>query len=259
MRIKEDKTDELISELDKLIGAEELKQYVKNTCRMYKRFDDSNIDILYNRALLLSINEGDGRSTWKSTIKNMWKMLLDLYDISVKDYVMKPPAIEDAANAKKTSDRDIVLNKLDSDYVFESMFDDRRILFLDITKWVDNVSGDAFRAVLSRLEASLEEQFVVFVIPAVDDNTLKNIKEAISWFMNVDEIYCPPYGIEEYTEYGLKRFEAFGVKIEDGVEEMLAQIIAGLRRDYQFNGFKSVRAVVDDIMIKNIFKNTETA
>ncbi len=243
-------------ELDSLIGAEELKRYVNELCALYERIDGinkDNIDILYDRALLLSINEGDGLETWLEVISGIWKLLLDDDYLPVKRYELKLPKLSDVKEMNMASDRDIVLNTIENDYILES-FEGRRFLCMDITKWVDDIESPAFRAVLSRLRLSLKDQFVFFRIPAVDEVTFRRVKEAIGWFMNVDGLYCPPYGLDDYLDYGMGRLRKQGIKTEAGVEELFREIIAGEKRDRNFCGFKTVRCLADNMVLSAVFE-----
>ncbi len=230
-----------------LIGAEDLKKYIDKTKALFLAFEDREKDMLDNRAVLMSINEGDGLRTWLFYIRGMFRKMWD-EEIEVKYYELKIPDLMDATNSKYTSKRDIVLGLLDEDDIVDLKYINGmgfRILCMDITKWIDNVESAEFRAVLSRLRATLGSQFVIFRIPAVDAVTLKRVKGAIEWFMNVDAIYCPPYSIEDYYSYGIKLMEERGIEADDRVREILRDLIERERRDRNFCGFVTVSSIVD--------------
>ncbi|MCR5675785.1 MAG: hypothetical protein K6G16_08760 [Lachnospiraceae bacterium] len=238
--------EQLKREAEELLGAEDLKRYVNDVCGLYAYVQEDRICTLFERALLLSVSEGDGLNTWLSIIARLWEFLLDMDHVSVFPYTLKLPDLMNAGSMQKTSDRDIVLHTIEEDGVLESIFG-RRILCVDITAWIDRVEGADFRAVLSRLKQSMEDQFVVFRIPAVDAVTLRRIREAIGWFMNVDALYCPPFTIDDYLIYAMRRLERSGIRVEAGVTEPLREIITNERRDRGFCGFKTVRRITDEL------------
>ena len=238
---------DLQQKVNGLIGAEDLKRYLYELAKLYDRLGENGPPVLYERAVLLSIKEGDGLDTWIAAITECWRLILELESIPVKYYELKLPDLLDAGDARKTSGRDIVLHTIQEDGILESPYV-RRILCVDITKWIDNVEGQEFRAVLSHLRQSTEEQFVLFRIPAVDEVTFHRVREAIGWFMNVDPLYCPPFAIEEYMTYACMYLERRDVTLKRGAKTALAKLIQSERRDRNFCGFKTVRRIADDMI-----------
>ncbi|MCR4655270.1 MAG: hypothetical protein K5770_03460 [Lachnospiraceae bacterium] len=240
--------------VDTLIGAEELKRYVNELYKLYYHISEQNPyfkDTLNERVILLSINEGDGLTTWLKSIAGIRGLLNNEDDIPIEEYELRLPNLADAKNLDEVSDRDIVLNTIETDDILYP--DYMRLLCIDITKWVDAVDSPAFRAVLSRLRQHLDEQFLVFRIPAVDEVTFRTVKEAIGWFMNVDGLYCPPYGIDDYLKYGMKRLKKQKVVVGNGIEELFREIIAGEKRDPNFCGFTTVRCLADRMVLNALF------
>ena len=242
----------LTASLDELIGAEELKRYIRETIAVYAHMSDQVSDTIFSRALLLSINEGDGLFTWLDRLTEMWQGLLSLEDLYLAFYTLKLPVIDDAKDIKKTSKRDIVLAAIDDDGLLS--FSGIRVLCVDISKWVDHVEDGEFRSVLARLRLTMQDQMLVFRLPAVDEVTLARVRQAIEWFMNVDDVYCPPCTIEDYCTYAMRWLDDHEVLLEGKAKEELFEIIANERRKVDFCGFKSVRRLLDDLTFSVLMK-----
>lgn len=243
--------DKLLQRADELIGAAELKEYLHELGGIYERLHKRCAPALYERAILLSVGEGDGLLTWLTFLAEYWRLLLDRPDMpEVEYYWLKLPDLMDAKDLQKTSKRDIVLQTLEEDKVLSCYV--RRFICVDITAWVDIIEGEEFRAVLSRFKGSMMDQFVIFRIPAVDEVTLRRVREAISWFMNVEVLYQPPYSIEDYVTYAKRRFKAKDVRLEKEAEKAFFDIIMNERRSRAFCGFKTVRTIVDDLIYRKL-------
>ncbi|MBE6910578.1 MAG: hypothetical protein E7474_13560 [Ruminococcaceae bacterium] len=229
-----------------LIGAKEFKRYLCDTMEVATHMSGGGEMFVFERAVLLSINDGDGLHTQMRLLARLWEGILGIRQMPVAYKELRLPDRMDAKSMEKLSDRDIVLSNLAEDGL--TYVPCRRVLCLDITKWIDRVERSDFRAALSRLRDTTEEQLVVFRVPAVDELTLRRLREAIGWFFNVDVVYTPPYAIDDYHAYALRRMESRGLESDEETREALRRALEKLRGSGGFWGFHSVDVLIDDMV-----------
>jgi len=202
-----------------------------------------------SRAALFSINDGDGLSTQLHLLAELWQGLTQERYFPVEYRELRLPDRMDAKNLSKLSDRDIVLENIAEDGLLSP--GRARVLCLDITKWLDRVEREDFRAVLSRLRLERWEQVTVFRIPAVDELTLRRVSEAIGWFFNVDVVHTPPYSAGDYYAYLLRRMKEKELEPDARASELIREAVEGRAlRDGCWWGFHSI-----DIFLENTVFN----
>lgn len=233
-----------------MIGAYEFKAMYHDMEDAYNCFKNmSAIEPFYNRVFLFSINDGDGFNYQMSLLSNL-ATKIEEEKVEVKHIKLKLPDILDAEDPKRTTDRDIVLHTLKtSDALSPGSY---RIMCLDIRDWIDKCEGPEFRAVLARLKDTLMDQRVIFRIPAVDEATLMRVKECIGWFMDVKEVYTPPFSLEQYMEYADALLKERGIELDAEAHSMLEKLISKEKQSFSFWGFKSVKTIVDSIVISHL-------
>ncbi len=245
-----EKTQEALVFADGLIGAGEFKAYVRRLALLKEHLKEApkpeEALFLLRRPALFSINAGDGFKTQMKCLSLLWEGIAGTDTVPVKIHTLPWPDGEEGENSKKATPRDQVLSVIEEEGFTQPW--SFRILCLNIPEWIDCAEGPEFRAVLSRLRKTLRDQILVFRIPAVDTLTLKRVKEAIGWFMNVDEVYCPPFSVEEYYQYALREMEKRDMVPGEGTEEMIRELLARERRRPSFTGFHSVKRLVDEMM-----------
>ncbi|MBO4914417.1 MAG: hypothetical protein J5449_04345 [Oscillospiraceae bacterium] len=229
-----------------LIGAKEFKRYLCDTMEVATHMSGGGEMFVFERAVLFSINDGDGLHTQLRLLARLWEGIWGIKKIPVTYKELRLPDRMDAKSFEKLSDRDIVLANLSEDGLLSPSF--LRVLCLDITKWIERVERSEFRAALSRLRNTTEEQLVVFRVPAVDELTLRRLREAIGWFFNVDVVYTPPCAIDDYYAYALQRVEKRGLELDGEAREALRRALELRRGSGGFWGFHSVDVLIDDML-----------
>jgi len=228
-----------------LIGAKEFKRYLCDTMEVATHMSGGEM-FVFERAVLFSINDGDGLRTQLRLLARLWEGVWGIKRIPVDYRELRLPDRMDARSFEKLSDRDIMLSNLAEDGLLRPSF--RRVLCLDVTKWIDRVERSDFRAALSRLRDTTEEQLVVFRVPAVDELTLRRLREAIGWFFNVDVVFTPPFALDDYYAYALRQMERRGLEADEDARAALRRALERLRGSGGFWGFHSVDVLIDDMV-----------
>ena len=250
--------DEVLEKTDRLFGLEEFKNYIKDFSDSYNhmgtRIDEQALMIIFSRALLLSINDGDGYETLAGLYMKMWAAICDREELFIDYNVLEYPDTKDKSDYHDERDvhlrRDLVLQWLEEETTLNDL--GLKIFCLDISAWIDNIQGAEFRAVLSRLSHAMRNNIILFRIPAVDEMTLGRVKDAISWYINVDDVYCPPHSLDDYYNYALKKFSERNIVLDEDAHACLRELIHQVQRRPNFWGFRSVKKLVDDIMMNTI-------
>lgn len=243
------------AELDELIGADEFVRFVNNLAGFYRRTHDTDCaSVFFKRAFLFSINDGDGFGRQMKILSNMHRELDDAYEFCYVDYqTLEKPTLDDAVDAEKVTIRDLVLQEIDTKMMVESS--GFHILAVDIREWIEEVETPEFRAALARFRDSLKHQRVVFRIPAVDEATLLRVKEAIRWYMCVDEVYTAPVSLDGYMEYADRLCKKKDIIMTDEARNMFREVVSESRKDTMFWGFNTISILVDEMMFDSLRKH----
>lgn len=242
---------ELQKKLKSMIGADEFKNLLLDLETSYINLMDTEaLDAFYNRAFLFSINAGDGLHYQLSLLAEFLGEIEESA-VEIKYVKISQPDILDAENAKKISPREIVNYTLEQSGL--NLIFNYRIVCIDISDWIEQCESSEFRAILSFLKPTATDQRIVFRIPAVDEVTLLRVKEAIGHFMSVEEVYTPPFSIDQYYQYAQQLMEADGITIERDAMDDFKEIIRTERNTFYFWGFESVRRIIDDVLL-NTFR-----
>ena len=250
--------NDVVRMTDRLLGAEEFKRYIRDFsdtfAHMYGNIDDQAMMIIFNRALLLSVNDGDGYETMVDLYMRMWAGIYDRSEIYIDYNVMDYPELKDNPEFRDIREehilREIAIQWIENETNLKSV--SMRIFCLDISGWIDHIQSEEFRAVLARIRDNMHNKVIVFRIPAVDETTLCRVKDAISWYINVDEVYCPPHSLDDYCNFGLKKLKEKDIVLEGNAEAYFRELIQEAQKGPYFWGFRTVNRLIDDIMINTM-------
>lgn len=247
--------NDVVRMTDRLLGAEEFKAYIRDfsdtVAHMYGNIDDPALMIVLNRALLLSINDGDGYETLVDLYMRMWAGIYDRSELFVDYNIMDYPEIKENNEFHDVRDehllRDIAIQWIENDTNLRGI--SLKIFCLDITGWIDHIQGPEFRAVLARIRDCMRNNIVVFRIPAVDEMTLCRVKDAISWYINVDDVYCPPHSLDDYLKFGMNKLKKKDIELDENACAVFRELIQQAQKDPYFWGFRTVNRIIDDMMM----------
>ena len=252
---RSDLMDDVVKRAGKLIGADDLKEYIERSAALYKHAGENSSVILaaVSRMYLLSVNSGDGVRTQVGLIADMLRAMGNVDDLPVRYFTLKlPDTAFRPVDVNLKTDRDIVLADIESMGLLN--ISQRRLCCIDISAWIERVESAEFRAVLARLRDHMYDQFVVFWIPAVDEITIRRVREAIGWYVNVDDIYTPPYSVDEYFEFGMNRLAKMDLRLDDDAMDLFRDCIVDCRGYNTFWGFNTVKNLIDEMIFTSLME-----
>ncbi|MCR5688083.1 MAG: hypothetical protein K6G58_08690 [Lachnospiraceae bacterium] len=252
---RENTMKEAVRKAENLIGADDLKEFVERSSLLYKHSAECDAVIVsaISRMYILSVNSGDGICTQLDILTDVLRAMGDVENLGVQYFALNLPdhSIRKLDSEAKT-DRDIILEDIKDMGLLK--VDKRRICCIDISRWIDRIESAEFRAVLARLRDRMYDQFVVFWIPAVDELTLRRVHEAIEWFVNVDDIYTPPFSVDQYYEYGINKLEKMNVRLDEGAREVFRNCIVSRRTDKNFFGFNTINNLMNEMIFTTLME-----
>lgn len=241
---------ELQKKLKAMIGADEFKNLLLNLESSYINLMNTEaLEAFYNRAFLFSINAGDGLHYQLSLLADFFSEIEDEV-VEIKTVKLAQPDIMDAESAKKISPREIINYTLEQSGL--KLIFGYRIVCVDISDWIDQCESSEFRAILSFLKPTASDQRIVFRIPAVDEVTLLRVKEAIGHFIAVEEVYTPPFTIDQYYKYAKQLMEEDGISIDSDAMDDFKELIRTERNSFYFWGFESIRRILDELLLEKL-------
>lgn len=250
------KINDALRKAGQLKGKEEFKALMKNYAKvfihMYGKVDPECEMFVFRRALLLSIDKENGCEELVELYAKLWEGFLDRSNMTINYHKLAMPEL--LLMKPGTTLRDAVLEDFGNDLENSLRSPMLKVCCIDISEWIDKITGDAFRAVLSRLRYYMSNNILVFRIPAVDENMLKKIKEAIGWYINVDEVYSQPDSQENYLEYGLKCLEEKDIELDEGAQRIFRELIDQAQKKPDFWGFKTIDRLVNDIVLRALWQ-----
>lgn len=255
---RENLMKEAVSKAEKLIGADDLKEFVERSSLLFKHSAECDAVTVsaISRMYILSVNSGDGICTQLDILTDVLRAMGDVENLGVQHFTLNLPdhSIRKLDSEAKT-DRDIVLEDIKDMGLLK--VDKRRICCIDISGWIDRIESAEFRAVLARLRDRMYDQFTVFWIPAVDELTLRRVHEAIEWFVNVDDIYTPPFSVDQYYEYGINKLEKMDVRLDEGAREIFRNCIISRRTDKNFFGFNTINNLINEMIFTTLMEGEQ--
>ncbi len=241
-----------------LIGADDFKEFIERSSKLYQHAGECDSVILtaVSRMYLLSVNPGDGIDTQLGILTDVLRAMGNVEDLGVQYFTLHlPDHSVQSLNPEIRTDRDIVLEQIRDMGLLR--IDQRRICCIDISRWIDRVESAEFRAVLARLRDRIYDQFVVFWIPAVDEITLRRVRESIGWFVNVDDLYTPPFSVDQYYAFGLNKLEKMDVRLDEGARRIFRDCIVSRRTDKNFFGFNTINNLINEMIFTSLMEGAQ--
>ena len=238
--IQRPSVDEVMAEINALVGAEEFKEMAEECVRIVPRLLKNGArDVLFKQVYLFSINKGYGITTYLTCFKKL------LWALGV--FETPPMALEIAWPA--TERAFTVSGKL-------SMQKLGGIAVVDISEWMTKVNDKFFRELLFDIDSKQRNSIVIFKVPFVDKDVLNDIKTDIEDVLSVREVSFSPLDKSELEESIRREFAKLNFEVEDDAWKLIETKIATEKRDGRFYGFRTLQKIVREAIYLK-YKNGE--
>ena len=203
----------------------------------------NTLDTFTHQTYLFSINDGYGLEDYLDNLMSILSLTgiaddREKHDVTVEK--LDPPKNGDLTDALKSA---------------TSMFSfglskKVRLLCYDISEWMNHLKTKAFKEFLLQIEGNLDKAIVVFRVPFVDKEVLKQTKEALSDVVYVRSVSFPPYTSEEIRTYADSYMQKMGFYMEYDAWEYFDKRILEEKSDGNFYGTDTIKKVVRELLYK---------
>lgn len=234
--------------IKRLIGAEDLKKLAEECAAVAPGLKRSGtVEIFMQRCYLFSVNPGYG---YTSSLELFGSLLEELglfggFTGNIYEIKLSPPG-----KNRDTTSFAAALSALNN-----SFGDVKRIVSIDISEWMTMLSDVEFRNFLLDIENALGKNIVVFRIPFVEPQAVKNIKNVLSDVLNVYPLSFVPFDKEQIRECAKQSYEKYGFEMTDDAWKIFDLKISEEKSDGRFYGIKTIKKVVNETIYTKLLKN----
>jgi len=228
----------------KLIGMDELKAWAEE---IYA-FKNLNTDAerlakpLLSMSYLVSVNEGNGRSTIFETMGKVIADILGRKTVEVKEISIDPVPESKTYNVDKIlSDVSYIEAKSDKLYVFA----------LSVDKFQNNNYMGAWIELLSNLRNNPKALFI-FTMPYVEKMAINEMHAKIEDILPNRVLAIRPFRTEEYKEFFRLYFTNLKMTVDEDALALVPEFIAEEKTDGRFYGIDTINKVCDELLYEKL-------
>lgn len=240
VEVKEQTIDEKIASL---IGAEEFKALIEEIKLIAPQVVVHNTyDAFSFQHYLFAINDGCGLSTYLKLFAEVLsqQQLFQFNEVkAVVETKLLPPSGDkyDPFSAVFSH-----LKKRDPN--------DGKLICIDISEWMTNLSDKRFKNFLLELENHTTENIIVFRVPFVEPEILEAISKLIGDILFVRSLSFPPMKNEELIACAKCFLARLGYSADDTVWRIFEERIAEEKSDGRFYGMNTINKVVREMVYR---------
>lgn len=232
---------------------EKLKNYIKELEKITPVFaDNGNVNLLWNRALLVSIDDGLGFTTFAKQIERIFEENGLVGKKYSKSIVTECNIVFD----EREHEADMSAPSFERTIKEKGDIVDRKNIYsifcVDLTKVCGQANDPKFRELLRSVDKYGDTSLVIFRVPYLERHVLAAIEATISDIVSVETIVVPPASIDSMIVYMQSRAKMYGYTFEKGCETYLEQGIIAEKNDGRFYGFRTLNNIVDSVIYKKI-------
>ncbi len=221
--------------LDELVGAEEFKEYYRETKKNIELYGDKS-DLIFRETLLCVSNKGSG-------FDQAFPILADLLEKKnlIKDKYPKRSSFGSYSDKQlKFPDR--------TSFVMNT------VLIMDINGWVGHTSDSRFKDYLQLIftETLTYKNLLVFVMENRSKNIIEDTLRDINDILSVRLMHFPDYTDEQLYTVAKKEFEKNGFRPDRGTPAVFRKIIAGEKADGLFYGINTVKKIAAEMAMASV-------
>lgn len=123
----------------------------------------------------------------------------------------------------------------------------RGIVAIDANEWLGHCEEKHFLDLLEYLADNSEHWLIVFTLPNVKENDLRNMEAVLSMFLRLEKATLALPSADELLNYVRKKLYLYNILLSDDAGKLLAASIAKLRSSKYFDGLKTLNILIRDI------------
>ena len=124
-----------------------------------------------------------------------------------------------------------------------------RLLCLDITNIISEVSTEEFRRILASVQDINEESVIVFRVPYLEQSAIDSLCQSISDILNVRPVSFVPLSADQLKDLAMQQLSAIGFTVHADAWELFRRRIEFEKSDGRFYGVHTVDKIVDEMLL----------
>ncbi len=213
-------------------------------------------DAIWSQNLLISINAGDGLTSFLQAVAEVYASfgLLDAgqdKDRQIREIKISGNAGRDHRYEAWDEAVDMAKGFADSNKKSRK----RLILCMDISEWQSELGTGAIHEYMREIAEYAKKFILVFRVPYMEVSVLNKISEQIGDTMAVRQIVVPPIAIESMVRFFREGAEKYHCTTGDDCNSYIEQWIMREKSDDSFFGYKTLGKMVDQLVYQKALSN----
>lgn len=244
--------EQLLQEVDALIGAEDLKKLVAECVKLAPGLRKYNtIHAFTHQSYLVAINDGNGYSTYLSLFARALKAL-ELFQFDSRSAVVEIKLPSEEVEKRGGDPFEAVKMQLN-----RSSKSGGRIVSIDIREWMTKLTDSRFRDFLTLLDDHVGENIYVFRVPFVEKNVLRGLQKALADILFVRELSFVPFDRDELISCAENSLKQLGFTMEADAWDVFNTRITEEKNDGRFYGINTVNKVIREMIYRKQLHNAQ--
>lgn len=241
--------DDVLREIDLLVGAEEFKDVAKEIIEISSEIKRTKThEVFFNQCYLFSIGDGRGFSTYLSLLSRLIEGagLCKMHprpvrEVGIEEYKDGPEPFSEAVRILESGDEENV-----------------RVVGIDISEWMDKTDNKFFKQFLRTVEKHAKEFIIVFKVPFVDKDVLESIRFSLNDLLSVRALSFPPLNQSEIKMLAQEELNRFNMSLTKTAWDCFFERIFEEKRDGKFYGINTVKKVIKELVYCKQLLNART-
>ncbi|MBO4899521.1 MAG: AAA family ATPase [Lachnospiraceae bacterium] len=254
-RHDEDKTAEKSIE----IYSDVLAGYLDNLKKIIPAFKaGGNEKLLWSQSLLISIDDGNGLSTFLKALSRIYVESGLAYPKG-EELIMKMKIGDTGGRDDRYHDWDVLVEAVEK--ITRYSDDDnklQRIIDIDISRWTAELNTSRIKDYLISINDANPHVLFIFRVPYMEYRIVHDINNSISDIIKVRPLIVPPADSEHMLKYIRIKAARYGYSFAEDCDDLLEQGIVAEKNDGSFYGYRSVAKMVESILYDRISEEAES-
>ena len=231
-----DSIDDILKKARALKGASQFAALCEHISKLAPLLIKRGIErALAHQTFLFSVDSGYGCTTACTLLAKLFKLT-------------------GLVSLKNTNPSELVLPALTSPDDLKSLpgqisYSKGKLLCLDITNIISEVSSEEFRQILTALQDINDKSVIVFRVPYLEQAAIDSLCQSIADILNVRPVSFVPLSADQLMELARDQLSSLGFEVQKDAWELFRRRIEFEKSDGRFYGVHTVDKIVDEMLL----------
>jgi len=188
---------------------------------------------------------------------NLKLLTENLHEIKIIEFRGKEKYIEFTLEYKSRDSFDSELRRLDNEIKSSAGYNRyfRGVICININEWLEHIHEDHFKRFLNYISESNHKILVILLIHTYEKNMIEIVESVLSAYMRIETIVFKFPDPNKTVDFLEKQYmKNSGFILLDSAKTLLIETIKELTASKNFNGFKKICQIAEDILYTIIEK-----